>query len=653
MATYYVRKNGNDSYDGRTPDQAWLTLGKALGSTGITGGDTLWIGAGTYGETIGAAFTSSASTTYILGDITGANTGDAGEVIWSAFSSGDSSVVAAVANFALGSRSNIWIEHITFISASTTTAMAISANSAGTNVTILNCAFFAARTGATTGSHIYVTSAGNTTLNWDIVRCRFFGLTAVNVVPSTSSTGSHWDLNFTVRKCLVLSPGSVAFQLNPAFTSTNRPGGLDIRWNTVFASRILTTSSTASTTIACVVRNNYSVTTSAPLQATTSGQITDAGYNLFCVFGDTSRVLTNVTESLYSRLGYTGFTAPMELGQSAVFGLPYAQPFQPIAEKGFFPTGLITMHNEDTINSTDIAGVDATYGNSFVGDQGTVTSRNTTSISDSTKNWKTDQWKGWLLRPLGSNQEVKRITSNTQTQLLLSGSGSFGNFNNLPAISDRYVIYQGPKIMMGRASSGTTTTLTMSTASWFTSEWARYNCLFTGGTGAGQTAEIASNTSTVLTFSTAVTTAPDSTTTFTLLWGDAETGYGSMNGAYDLGTNADVISSPTVSGTALALSGRAEHSIKIPVSRNPTTISVSARYDSSYTGTLPQLVLITAREMGVSATVKVTMTAAADTWERLTLPTFLPQQSGYVTIKFIANSNVYYSQCFFDALEVR
>jgi hypothetical protein len=70
MAIYYVRNDGNDSNTGTGTQttQAWKTLTKALGASGIAGGDTLYIAPGVYRETVTLGFSSSASTTYIIGD---------------------------------------------------------------------------------------------------------------------------------------------------------------------------------------------------------------------------------------------------------------------------------------------------------------------------------------------------------------------------------------------------------------------------------------------------------------------------------------------------------------------------------------------------------------------------------------------------------
>jgi hypothetical protein len=64
--------------------------------------------------------------------------------------------------------------------------------------------------------------------------------------------------------------------------------------------------------------------------------------------------------------------------------------------------------------------------------------------------------------------------------------------------------------------AGATTTLTDNSKKWKVNQWAGKRILFIGGTGASQETTIASNTATTLTF-TAVTTAPDTTTTYTIL----------------------------------------------------------------------------------------------------------------------------------------
>ena len=70
MTVYYVRNDGNDLNSGTLSNTsgAWKTLTKALGASGISGGDTLYIAPGVYRETVTVGFASTGSTTYVYGD---------------------------------------------------------------------------------------------------------------------------------------------------------------------------------------------------------------------------------------------------------------------------------------------------------------------------------------------------------------------------------------------------------------------------------------------------------------------------------------------------------------------------------------------------------------------------------------------------------
>jgi len=75
----------------------------------------------------------------------------------------------------------------------------------------------------------------------------------------------------------------------------------------------------------------------------------------------------------------------------------------------------------------------------------------------------------------------------------------------------------------GKATSGTTTALTDSTANWTTNQWAGYYAFIWTGTGKAQLASITSNTATVLTFSNTLGTALDSTSRYNIMGYDAGT----------------------------------------------------------------------------------------------------------------------------------
>jgi hypothetical protein len=75
----------------------------------------------------------------------------------------------------------------------------------------------------------------------------------------------------------------------------------------------------------------------------------------------------------------------------------------------------------------------------------------------------------------------------------------------------------------GKATSGTTTSLTDTSTSWDTNEWAGYYAFIWTGTGRAQLASIANNTSTSLNFTNTLGTALDSTSRYNIMGYDAGT----------------------------------------------------------------------------------------------------------------------------------
>ena len=119
---------------------------------------------------------------------------------------------------------------------------------------------------------------------------------------------------------------------------------------------------------------------------------------------------------------------------------------------------------------------------------------------------------------------------------LSSGAQTF--YNSTPYIGNRVIPQQGTRYKIhdsyGLVSAGAATTLTDNTKRWKTNQWAGKRVLVTSGTGFQQELTVTSNTATQLTFGTA--TAPDTTSTYTILGRPAvgagigfEWGYGVSN----------------------------------------------------------------------------------------------------------------------------
>lgn len=82
FSNYYVRTSGDDSNDGLSAANAFLTVAQALSS--VSPGDRIFIGAGTYSGALTPPTGTSTNSIQIIGDSTGSNTGDAGEIIFEA-----------------------------------------------------------------------------------------------------------------------------------------------------------------------------------------------------------------------------------------------------------------------------------------------------------------------------------------------------------------------------------------------------------------------------------------------------------------------------------------------------------------------------------------------------------------------------------------
>lgn len=132
-------------------------------------------------------------------------------------------------------------------------------------------------------------------------------------------------------------------------------------------------------------------------------------------------------------------------------------------------------------------------------------------------------------------------------------------------------------------------------------------------------------------------------------------GGGSANyaaGAYER-ANSAVQETVTVDSdtSAIRFDGPGYQDFDLAVDAVATTVTVRSRHDSTYAGTLPQLLVHRGRECGV-ADASTTGVAAADTWETLTLGPFTPTKSGIVTIRVLSNDTNGAGKAFFDTFTV-
>lgn len=648
MATYYVRIGGDDANNGTSPATAWKTWGKALGTTGIASGDVLYIGAGLYNEAVTIAMTSPTVTTRIIGDVTGAYTGDPGDVVFS------NSWTSTHAGNILGSglsfsgRDYLSFENISFHFTSSNNTDGINLNSTAKNNSFVNCTFYHDAWGANGPGLFWIDSAIDANLVFEGCRFWFRGL-----VFNCALGSVDYNINCIVKNCIFYFC-ETGVLVRTSGTGTVAGNGVSVSNCSFIGSNVAvqvlnTQNSTANPTL---VQNCLGFVSASALQAGTSGQITDQGGNRFINWS--SLTTTNVTQHVTSQFGSGPNIFPLEFGQMghlANSSQPLIHPFQPYPSRNGFPVGLFWSSPASGGSTTDINGMLEAGNQGQFGSIGTATASTTSSISDSSKAWMTNYWRGWLVRTTGGtgSGQVKRISSNTNVRLDITGSGLWAT---TPDTTTTYVVYQGPMVQTGKATSGTTTTLVDSGATWFTNQWRGFSCEITAGTNTGQVLTVSSNTGTTLTFSTTLGTAIDNTSVYALYApGKSLTAPVEIPGALTMGRTATV-AQLNATENALTIAGPGEFDVVVAVPRSPTILSVKMRYDSNHgTTNKPQMILLAAPELGVVTETK-TMTGNADVWEVVSTTRFTPSAAGFVTVRLKSRSAVPYGRAFFEQIEV-
>jgi len=203
MATYYVQPNGSNSNTGLgvSNAQAWQTVQKALGATGIGSGDTLYIAPGTYTENVTVGGTYSATTSII------------GDVLCTQFSSITPGFVK-ISNFT--SESSAPVNTANLLNATSKAYLSFDSiyfqGGGGSNNNIINCLtcnnFTWTRCifqqninfSAVNGSSFYWTTTAATASNLKIRKCIFVGHTYTPWI-----NGVNVADTFEMSDCLVMS----------------------------------------------------------------------------------------------------------------------------------------------------------------------------------------------------------------------------------------------------------------------------------------------------------------------------------------------------------------------------------------------------------------------------------------------------------------
>ena len=258
MATYYVRTDGSDTNAGTGPatNQAWQTITKAIGATGIAPGDTLYIAPGVYRGTFTAGFTNPANSGQritISGDptaaqFTGVSTGD---VIITNYTS-DTSVPANATTLTIAK------DYITFtkirLQGYNSATNGADCSFTGGQFVITNCVFesmyqFATNTQPVLNVQIPQSIPGFTFSN-NFVRGGI-------AVQGSGTYTSHTDMNARIFSNIILNTkGTVGYGIG-SYQTDGFQGGIRIYNNLIIASGCWVNSfGTMSSTYKCQIYNN-------------------------------------------------------------------------------------------------------------------------------------------------------------------------------------------------------------------------------------------------------------------------------------------------------------------------------------------------------------------------------------------------------------
>lgn len=233
---------------------AWQTISKAVNSTntGLTAGDSIYIGGGTYREVLSLTTTGSAGNILsYIGDVDGFITGDMGEVICTGFLNGDFAAPSNTQQLQLNTANNLAFSWITFVTAAASSLV----NGSGVNTTFTDCQLIQLVNSANVTSW---TPTSGIACNLLFDRCVVFGAvgnTLFEIDPTTTVNG-NLDLGVTIRNCFLFSAGNGQIcNVSIGGSATGKVGGVRLLGCTSIGGTLLTVSTQASRSYPCEVRN--------------------------------------------------------------------------------------------------------------------------------------------------------------------------------------------------------------------------------------------------------------------------------------------------------------------------------------------------------------------------------------------------------------
>lgn len=294
MATYYVRTDGSDSNAGTGPatNQAWQTITKAIGASGIAPGDTLYIAPGVYRGTFTAAFTNPANEGQritIAGNPTASQFSgiSAGPVIITNYTSASSFTTGTVLTILKDFVTLQDINVVTSNPGGTPFYMVSKLN--GIKINLTRCQFHQTTSSGELYGVDYSVKAGQS--GGTISQCVFLG--AEFNLYGDAHTGA-WDSQTLISDCIILNTNTNTNANNGVrltSTTSGQFGGVKIINCYISAQNGIKVAVATSTAFPVVVQNCY-IEAASGISALTTGQIVQT-YNLI----QASVALGNVASS--------------------------------------------------------------------------------------------------------------------------------------------------------------------------------------------------------------------------------------------------------------------------------------------------------------------------------------------------------------------
>ncbi len=524
MAIYYLKISGSDSNDGLTSSTAWRTFNKLLGTTGLSSGDTCYVGAGIYREVVTVNMTSATTETSIIGDVDGAQTGDAGEIQWTAYTINDETLPSTTSLLTLNGRDFLTFKNISFLG--TGNAIILATTTSSINIKFLNCSFV--YLGTSIG--INLTIGFGVEANWIFNSCIFISVSSTMInISLTTGTGSDYNANILISNCLSLGCGSIV--ITSSGTSAQEGGGVNILNCSFLAclTGIQTTTTRvggSSFTFPVNVKNCifFGRNGSIILNSSELGNLIE---NNNIIYTSTPRTNTLIGPNSVS----DNSIAPLlELGQSFLYNFkpkPFGMPLKNSPLLGFGDQTIAPLN--------DMLGNKRPKGEVSLLFQGTVTSATNKTLSDGSKNFGTsNNLNGYVVKILDGQGKGQTKTINGNTNTAITGDGLW---ITQPDTTSKYAIFQGPTSSTSLASSGSTITLQDNQAIWGTNFWQGHTMMVTSGTASGQNFMVSGNSATILTGYYPLSIVPASGDAYELFWGGMLKGTVSTGLSYEITDN--------------------------------------------------------------------------------------------------------------------